>query len=450
MSSIHSRLALLPGGWARDARLTIEDGRIAAVEIATAAKLGDERHVAIIPGMPNLHSHAFQRGMAGLAEVAGPAADSFWTWREAMYRFALAMTPEQAEAIAGLAYIEMLEAGFTRVGEFHYLHHDRDGAPYAEIAEMATRIAAASETTGIRLTLLPVHYAHAGFGGMPPVPEQRRFTCELDQFAKLVDGCRAAIANVDGAVLGVAPHSLRAVTPEQLETVTGLVPDGPVHIHAAEQVREVEECLAWSGQRPVEWLLDHAGVDRRWCLIHATHMAGAETSRLAESGAVAGLCPVTEANLGDGTFPARAYLDAGGALGVGTDSNVRISVTGELRQLEYSQRLAQRQRNVLAAPGQSTGFALVDRGWRGGTQALGASDAGLAAGAPADIVALGTDLWEWDDGDGILDAWIFARGVRVEATWVAGKQVVTGGRHVRRDEVAANARTAMRSLLADA
>jgi len=448
LNAIHARQALLPDGWKSDVRIEIVDGRIASLESGAAPQPADLPHRVLVPGTSNLHSHAFQRGMAGLAEVAGPAADTFWTWREVMYRFALSMTPDQMEAVASQAYVEMLEAGFTRVGEFHYLHHERDGSPYANIAEMASRIAAASARTSLRLTLLPVFYAHANFGGQPHLAEQRRFISNLAGFEKLLAASRNAIAALNGAVLGVAPHSLRAVTPDELAEVIALLPQGPIHIHAAEQDKEVDDCLAWSGKRPVAWLLDRADLNNRWCLIHATHMTDRETRRLAATGAVSGLCPITEANLGDGIFPAREFVDGGGQLGIGTDSNVRISVIEELRQLEYAQRLRLRQRNVLSGGG-ATGRALFESAYRGGLQALGVADAGIAIGAPADLVALATDLWEGEDGDGILDAWIFARGVAVDRVWVGGHQVVEGGRHVDRAAIASAYLSAMRELLAD-
>lgn len=349
MSVIHARQALLTGGWAKNVRLHIASGRIRALETDAAPEAGDERHDTIVAGMPNLHSHAFQRGMAGLAETRGPGSDSFWSWRNVMYRFALSMTPDDVEAVAAELYVEMLEAGFTRVGEFHYLHHDRDGRPYADIAEMASRIAAAASATGIAMTLLPVFYAHAGFGGTAPGEGQRRFINDRDSFAALMERCRALTDALPGGITGVAPHSLRAVTPDELSAVVAMAGQAPVHIHIAEQVKEVEDCIAWSGRRPVEWLLDNQPVDGRWCFIHATHMTAAETARMARAGAIAGLCPVTEANLGDGTFPAPDFIAAGGRFGVGSDSNVLIGLPDELRQLEYSQRLLHRARNVLAA-----------------------------------------------------------------------------------------------------
>ncbi|MFC3071881.1 formimidoylglutamate deiminase [Shinella pollutisoli] len=435
MTVIHARNALLPDGWARNVRLAVEAGRIAALETDAPAAPGDERHDYLLPGMANLHSHAFQRGMAGLAETRGPGADSFWSWRTVMYRFALTMTPEDVEAVAAELYVEMLEAGFTRVGEFHYLHHDRDGRPYADIGEMAARIAAAAAETGIALTLLPVLYAHAGFGGTPPGEGQRRFVNDPHSFAALVERCRALTAALPAGVTGVAPHSLRAVTPEELSAAVALAGEGPLHIHIAEQVKEVEDCRAWSGRRPVEWLLENQPVDGRWCLIHATHMTEAEMRGMAAAGAVAGLCPVTEANLGDGIFPASAFRAAGGRFGVGSDSNVLVGLADELRQLEYSQRLAERARNVLAAPGGSTGRALFDGALAGGAAALGAK-AGLAAGHAADFVSLVPRHGREPSGDGLLDAWIFANGADVDCVWVAGLRQVQGGRHVARETIA--------------
>lgn len=435
MTTLHFASALLPSGWADDVRVTIADGRLAAVTPGVPVKAGDDRHGVAIPGMVNLHSHAFQRAMAGLAETRGTAADTFWTWRETMYRLALALSPDDVAAVATLLYVEMLEAGFTRVGEFHYLHHDRTGAPYADPAEMAHRIVAAAAATGIGLTLLPVFYAHAGFGGAPPQADQRRFVSSVPRFELLVAAIRAAAAGLPGTNVGVAPHSLRAVTPEELRDVAALGAGGPVHIHAAEQTAEVADCLVWSGARPVEWLLDNAGVDRRWCLVHATHMTPEETMRLAGSGAVAGLCPVTEASLGDGIFAARAFCDADGVFGIGTDSNVQVGVAAELSLLEYGQRLTRRERNVLSrGPGVSTGRALWDMALAGGAQALGQEVVGLQAGARADIVTLdaGHPSLAGRRGDAALDGLVFAGGA-VDGVWAGGRQVVAGGRHARRE-----------------
>ncbi|MDQ2632135.1 MAG: formimidoylglutamate deiminase [Pseudomonadota bacterium] len=450
MSTLFAETALLPEGWATDVRVEIAGGRIRKLEAGVKARSGDARAAILLPGMPNLHSHAFQRGMAGLAETRGPGADSFWSWREVMYRFALSMTPDHVEAVAAQLYAEMLEAGFTRVGEFHYLHHDVDGRPYADIAEMAVRIAAAAKQTGIGLTLLPVFYAHSGFGGQKLTEGQRRFVNDLNGFARLIESSRKAVESVQEAVVGVAPHSLRAVTPKELAAVTAMAPDGPIHIHAAEQMREVEDCIEWSGARPVEWLLAKAGLDARWCLIHATHMTEAETKEMAKSGAIAGLCPITEANLGDGTFPGRRFIAKGGRYGIGSDSNVLIGVADELRQLEYSQRLHRQARNVLALPGQSNGRALFDAAVAGGSAALGAGGSGLAAGAPADFVSLDAShpSLAGKAGDAILDAWIFANGAKVEGVWVRGKKLVEAGRHLRGDAITRRFRKAMVELTA--
>jgi formiminoglutamate deiminase len=389
MAAVFFQEALLPSGWATDVRIELVGRTIASVTTAASALPGDDRHAIGLPGVANLHSHAFQRGMAGLAEIRGPDHDTFWTWREVMYRFALAMSLADVEAVAALAYLEMLEAGFTRVGEFHYLHHDHDGRPYAEPAEMSQRIIAAAQETGIGLTLLPVFYAHGGFGGKAPTPGQRRFLCNPDGFASLVESCRQAAAAHAGTVVGIAPHSLRAVTPEELATIAPLARGGPIHIHAAEQVREVEECLAWSGHRPVEWLLDNVAPDGRWCFIHSTHMTPRETQRMAEAGVVAGLCPITETSLGDGVFNGPSFMGAGGRWGIGTDSNVLIGLADELRQLEYAQRLQSRERNVMApVEGASTGRALYEAAARGGAAALGAPADGLVPGAPADFISL--------------------------------------------------------------
>jgi formiminoglutamate deiminase len=452
MAGLYFDEALLKSGWATGVRIEMAGGRIAAVETGTRAGAGDERHAIGLPGMPNLHSHAFQRGMAGLAETRGPDQDTFWTWREVMYRLALAMTPDDVQAVAALAYVEMLETGFTQVGEFHYLHHDRDGRPFSDPAEMAGRIIAAASETGIGLTLLPVFYAHGGFGGQAPAPSQRRFVCDPDAFGRLVKASRQRALAHPGSVVGVAPHSLRAVTPDELAAVLPLAGGGPIHIHAAEQRREVEDCLAWSGRRPIEWLLEQAAADSRWCIVHATHMTQEETQRMAAAGVVAGLCPVTEANLGDGIFNGAAFLSCGGRFGIGSDSNVLVGVADELRQLEYTQRLHGHQRNVMSrVEGASTGRALYEAAAYGGSAALGASAAVLAPGGPADLISLDAAhpaLLE-RRGDRVLDAWIFAaRTCPVDCVWIGGRKWVEAGRHRAREPVVARYRRSIARLLA--
>ncbi|KQX19224.1 MULTISPECIES: formimidoylglutamate deiminase [unclassified Sphingomonas] len=446
----HFDQALLPGGWAVDVALLVRDGLVAAVDAGAAAPRTDaERHAIALPGLPNLHSHAFQRGMAGLAEVNLGGDDSFWSWRETMYRFVARLTPDHLHAIAAMAYAEMLETGFTRVGEFHYLHRDIGGAAFDDPAAMSLAIVEAAAETGIALTHLPVFYAHSGFGGAAAGEGQRRFLHDVDGYAALLDRLRQPIEALPDAVLGVAPHSLRAVTPEELAAVAALV-GGPVHIHVAEQVKEVEDCLAWSGARPVEWLLDHAAVDARWCLVHATHMTDGEARRAAASGAVAGLCPITEANLGDGIFPAEVFLAAGGAYGVGSDSNILIDASEELRLLEYGQRLAHRRRNRLAPPGASVGDTLYRSALAGGARALGAP-AALAVGNPADFVTLDADhpsLAERREGL-LADGWLFAAGRQaVDGVWRRGHRLVTAGRHVDRARIAARYRRILGELLA--
>jgi formiminoglutamate deiminase len=452
-AALHFDSVLLPEGWAENVRATISNGRITALERDAQPRAGVERVGAVIAGMPNLHSHAFQRGMAGFTEFRGPDADNFWSWRTLMYRFVGRMTPEDLEAISALAFIEMLESGFTRVGEFHYVHHDPAGRPYTNPSEMTERIVAAAGETGIALTLLPVFYAHSGFGGALPNEGQRRFILDVPRFACLLEDGMRHIARLPDARLGVAPHSLRAVTPEELADVVALAPGGPIHIHAAEQTGEVEQCVSWSGARPVQWLLDHMKIDSRWCLVHATHLQDEEITGLAASGAVAGFCPVTEANLGDGIAPAKPLIAADGVFGIGTDSNVSIGVCEELRQLEYSQRLRDRARNVIKSGAtRSTGRVLFDGALRGGARALGVSaeQAGIAVGAPADFVALNLDspaLAERRD-DALLDSAIFAGGKDcICAVWRAGIKVVEGGRHRSRDEIVARYRAVLSRVL---
>ncbi|SEA58166.1 formimidoylglutamate deiminase [Rubrimonas cliftonensis] len=446
--------ALTPSGWARDVRATLAGGRIVAVEAGAPARPGDLRLPgrALLPAPANLHSHAFQRAMAGMTARRGPEPDSFWTWRRLMYRFLDLLTPQQIEAIAALVQIEMLEAGYAASAEFHYVHHQPGGAPYADRGELAQRIAAAAADSGIGLTLLPVLYSHGGAGAQPLAGGQLRFGNELDGFAAVMESAARAVAALpDDARLGAAPHSLRATRPEQLRAVAEAWPDGPLHIHAAEQVAEVEQVEAWLGARPVAFLLDGVGMDARWCLIHCTQMTHDETARIAASGAVAGLCPITESDLGDGIFEGDAFRRAGGAFGVGSDSDIRITLADELRTLEYSQRLAHRARNVLAEPGASVGETLYRAALAGGAQALGRASGALAPGMLADLVAIDVedvalapltpDQW--------IDGWIFAAGDRVvREVWSAGRHVVTGGRHVRRAPIEARYRAEMAALSA--
>ena len=443
--------ALLDSGWAADVRLSIRDGLVAGIEAGVPRRADDDAHAIGLPGLANVHSHAFQRGMAGLVESRGPGSDDFWTWREVMYRFLDRGGPEEIEAITAFAFLEMLEGGFTRVAEFHYLHNDPAGAPYADPAEITERIVAAAEETGIGLTLLPVFYAHAGFGGSPPTSGQRRFITGLDDFAELVGAGRRLTASLPDAIVGIAPHSLRAVTPQELAALIPLAGGGPIHIHVAEQTKEVEDCLAWSQARPVEWLLANAPVDGGWCLIHATHVSPDEVLGIARSGAVAGLCPITEANLGDGVFPAPEFLRQGGRFGIGTDSNVLIGAAEELRMMEYAQRLVSRSRNVLArAAGSSTGADLFAAALDGGAQATGAGGA-LRLGASADIVALDGDhpAFVGRGPETFLDSWIFSGERRlVNAVWRRGRRVVDGGQHAQRAKILKRYRRALETILA--
>jgi len=368
-----------------------------------------------------------------------------------MYRFVERLGPDELEAISALCFAEMLEAGFTQVGEFHYLHHDRDGRPFGDVGELAARIAAAAAATGIGLTLLPVFYAHSGFGGAAPSARQQRFITTPEGFARLLESCRRAVQLLPGARVGVAPHSLRAVTPAELAAVTTLAQGGVVHIHIAEQEREVAECLAWCGERPIKWLLANQPVDERWCLVHATHATTPELMAVAQRKAVVGLCPITEASLGDGIFPAAQFLAVQGRFGIGSDSNVLIDAAEELRTLEYSQRLAVRARNVLATRAESsTGRCLFEAALAGGRQALQGAE-GLVPGASLDLVTLKGRhpvLLE-RHGDEILDSWIFAGGrALIDCVWRAGALLVQDGRHRARVALEARYAQALRVLRA--
>lgn len=438
--SCFAETALLTSGWARDVLIAVDDdGRIASIH-PDATPAGAERLSGpVVPALTDLHSHAFQRAMAGLTDVAGGGDDSFWTWRERMYHLVSRLTPEDVEAVAAKLQVDLMKGGFGRVVEFHYLHHSTDGRPYDDSAEMSLRILAAAETSGIGLTLLPVFYAHSDFGGAAPTAGQRRFIHDVDGFLtllhRLVQPCRAANTR-----LGLAIHSLRAATGDEIANILDSVPDhAPVHIHVAEQEREVEASLAHSGRRPVERLYDLADVDDRWCLVHATHVSPAEVDLIAASGAVAGLCPTTEADLGDGVFPAGDFLAAGGRFGVGTDSHVATTVVEELRFLEYSQRLVERRRNRMATgPGASVSRSLFDATLRGGAQAAGLSLAGLQAGAPADLVVLdgASPYLAGEADDAILGRWLFGGiGQVVRDVMVGGRWTVRDGRHARDREI---------------
>ncbi|CAM3877514.1 formimidoylglutamate deiminase [Paracidovorax anthurii] len=444
--------ALLPTGWAADVLLRWDAaGRLAAVLPGSAPPAGVPRAPGpVLPGLPNLHSHAFQRAFAGLTEYRAASDDSFWSWRDLMYRFAARLSPEALEAVATWLYVEMLEAGYTAVCEFHYLHHAEDGRPYADDAEMSLALLRAARRAGIGITLLPVLYQSGGFGAQPPREGQRRFLRSTDSMLSLLERL-AQETRRHGDILGLAPHSLRAVPEGSLRAVLAgldaIAPGAPVHIHIAEQTQEVDDCLAWSGQRPVEWLLDHAPVDARWCLVHATHMAPAEAERAARSGAVAGLCPTTEANLGDGLFDMPRWRAAGGRWGVGSDSHACVNAAEELMLLEYGQRLALRRRNVLATDAHAqVATAMLLQAVQGGAQACGrlaspGAPAGIAVGQSADLVALDAEHIALSGlpADSQLAAHVFGshRTSALHGVWAGGVQRVAAGRHALHGESAA-------------
>ena len=456
--AFHADSALLPTGWEKDVSFTVDAaGNILSVEPGAepmdTLRLGGRRLRGVtVPGIPNLHSHAFQRAMAGLAERRSPpeaGRDSFWTWRDTMYRFVNRFRPEDAEAVASMLYAELLTHGFTSVAEFHYLHHQPDGTPYAAPAEMALRHLEAARRTGIGITLLPSLYRYGGIFGRDPVPGQRRFLNDLFGFGRILENCREATKADGQSATGIAPHSLRAVTPEMLQAVADH--EGPIHIHAAEQTREVEECLAATGARPVEWLLLNTPLDRRWCLIHGTHLTTAESEALARTGAVAGLCPTTEASLGDGVFDLATWLSAGGRFGIGTDSHVGTAPREELRLLESTQRLALRERAVATDeehphPGRN----LLDLALSGGAQASGRAIGALLPGHRADFVELDPEhpTLYGREGDALLDSWIFSgQGNPIRTVIVGGRAVVEAGQHVEAGAIARDYRAALDRLL---
>ena len=450
MTSVWAATALLESGWAADVAITIgEDGAISA--IATGTEPTGFRVGILLPAPANAHSHAFQRAMAGLTERRGPGAtDSFWTWRRLMFRFLDQLTPEHVEAISAFVQMEMLEAGYAANVEFHYLHHQPGGAPYANLAEMAERIAAATERTGIGLTLLPVHYQFGGCNGSPLGAGQVRFGNDFDRYQQLFSQAGEAVGRLSADCrMGVAPHSLRAVAAEDIVRHKARANGAPFHMHLAEQLAEVDEVVSAYGKRPAEWVLDNMGPDESCCFIHCTQMTRHETGGLARSGAVAGLCPITESNLGDGVFDGVRWLGSGGRIAIGSDSNIRIALAEELRTLEYSQRLREHSRAVLATREKSAGRRLFDAATAGGAVASGRNAGALAVGKLADLMALDATAVDLAGrhGDPILDTFVFAGDDRmVTDVWSAGRHRVTGGRHRDHETIEAAYRETMRQL----
>jgi formimidoylglutamate deiminase len=449
---IFAKRALLQNSWAENVRIRVENGSISSITKDTQPQPSDACVDTLLPALSNLHSHSFQRAMAGMTEFRAEGRDSFWTWRELMYRFVNRITPDQMQAIAALVFMEMQEAGYAAVGEFHYVHHQSGGARYDDIAELSNQIYTAAKTTGIGITHLPVLYTYGGVGEAPLATSQLRFGNSVDRYQQLLDRARNGLKHLDpDARIGMAPHSLRATSPTDLKAALATHKAGPIHIHVAEQPKEVADILAWLGARPVEWLLQNADVNANWCLIHATHMTDSETVAMAKSGAVAGLCPITEANLGDGPFNGPAFLNAGGALGVGSDSNVNISLTEELRTLEYSQRLRDVARNVMVIGEGSIGSTIYKSAARGGAQALDRNSGEIARGKLADLVAIDSTAPALCalSPDQLLDGLVFAAKDNVVTdVWSAGRHAVKDGQHIQRQHITKNYRAAIAQLLA--
>jgi len=444
--------ALLHEGWRNDVLVEITaDGHIGNVTPAAKPTAEARRVGILLPAPTNVHSHGFQRAMAGLTERRGPdPSDTFWTWRQLMFRFLDRLTPDHVEAIAAFVQMEMLEAGYATNVEFHYLHHQPGGHRYGNISEMADRIIAATAVTGIGLTLLPVHYQFGGCDGRALSAGQIRFGTDVDQYATLFESAEKSL-NVlpSDCQIGVAPHSLRAISPHSLPALTALGRGRPFHMHLAEQIAEVEEVHAAWGRRPVEWLLDNMEVAENWCLIHCTQMQPHETIALAQTKAVAGLCPITESSLGDGIFDAVRWLDNDGRIAIGSDSNIRISLAEELRTLDYSQRLRDHSRAALATPVKSTGRRLFDEILRGGAQAAGRETGRIAPGLLADLVVLDDTAVDLTGrrGDTLLDSFIFAGSDQmVTDVWSAGRHVVESGQHIDHASIVERYRCAVHDL----
>jgi formimidoylglutamate deiminase len=453
-SALFARHALLPSGWADNVLLEWDAaGWLTTVradaDVDASAAAGVEQATYVLPGMVNLHSHSFQRALSGLTEQAGDGPDSFWSWRDLMYRFARHITPEHIEAIAAQLFSECLRYGYTAVCEFHYVQRDAAGALYARPAETAERVIAAARHSGIGITMLPVLYSYASFGEAALKPEQARFRTGVDDVLNIID----ALAPLrDGQTeVGVAPHSLRAASVAQMrEVLQTLPPSRPVHIHIAEQQQEVAQSLAFSGRRPVQWLLDQVEVDARWCLVHATHLLRDEVDLVAASGAVVGLCPTTEANLGDGLFPLSEFLDAGGRFGIGSDSHVSHSAVEELRWLEYGQRLQHQRRNVAVSPqARSVGDFLWQGALAGGARASGRQVGALAEGKRADLIVLDGSHVNLDGAAvaDVLGSFIFSGNDNLVKDVMAGGQwLVRGGRHLHQEAIAERYRRTLAEL----
>jgi len=457
INTLWSASALLPGGWAESVEIRLDElGNITGVTTATPYMQG-ERIDVLIPGIANVHSHAHQRAMAGLGERAGPLAgespDSFWTWRKVMYHYLERIGPQHLFHISAQLYLEMLKAGYTSVGEFQYLHHDIDGQPYDDRAEMSLQCMHAAASVGLGFTALPVLYRYGGFGEAEPLPGQKRFLNDGDDFVRLVESLQDASSNDANTSVGIAPHSLRAISQPLLTEVIDSCGPGKlaaIHIHIAEQTKEVDDCLAWSQQRPVEWLFNHFEVNQDWCLVHATHMSDTETAMMAKSGAVAGLCPTTEANLGDGIFNAVDYFKADGRWAIGSDSHISIDPVEELRWLEYGQRLSTRNRNLLvSAQNLNTGRNLLEGVLNGGAQACGRKIGRIETGYRADFVALNSQqprLYGRIQDD-LIDSWIFSGNTNlVESVFVGGKKIIDQGHHPDEETIARNFRQTLDEL----
>ncbi|WP_286234318.1 formimidoylglutamate deiminase [Thalassotalea sediminis] len=433
--NIYGKNILLNTGWVEDKTLVIDDGTI--VDIVDGKLPNAEALNIIIPGMINCHSHAFQRAFAGFSEQGSEGQDSFWTWRKVMYQFLAKLTDKDAEIIATQLYIEMLKMGYTRVAEFHYLHHNQQGNKYQSLATMARSIFCAAKNTGIGLTMLPVLYQYSGFSQQQPNDGQKRFINDVSQFNALVSECFDISKGIENTNVGIAPHSLRAVDKASLhyavKHVRSLASDAPIHIHIAEQQKEVADCIAHYNKRPVQWLFDNIDVDQHWCLIHATHIDEQERKLMVEKGVIAGICPTTEANLGDGIFPTAEYVNEGGIFAIGSDSHISVNPVEELRWLEYAQRLIRQQRALLASTDvPSVGQYLWQKAAQGGAISTSSNTGELAIGKQADLLVL-------DDSQmrlfaksrmHLLDSLVFAsQKPSIEHVMVNGTWVIRDGQH---------------------
>jgi len=428
-------------GWIENAGVTIDrDGIIVDIEQVQSSEI-DFGYA--LPGFQNAHSHAFQYAMAGLAEKhdANATHGDFWSWREAMYKLALNVSPNQLEAIATMLYSEMVRHGYTSVAEFHYVHHDKNGHQYDNLAEMGSRLIAAAETTGINITLVPIFYQKGGFGIEPNAGQKRFISSNIDDYLKLLDASQAACKQYKGANIGIGIHSMRGVEPNDIAEIAKFGPQNlPFHIHISEQLKEIEDSINYLGKRPVEWLAENVELSDRFHLVHATHLTENETVSIAQSGANVVICPTTEGNLGDGIFPLRKFQELGGKWSIGTDSHVSLNPLEELRLLDYGQRLTSHKRNTYNSANQGdSGLYAVEMASTAGRKAMNNyEEKFFEIGKPlnACIYNHKAPLIGTSSIENMASTLVYSSDASMQSgTIVNGKEIVKNGKHINDESI---------------